>query len=68
MKENYYFFLTSLFFLWNLQTALGDYDVSVRLLEYNRDQDCGCDLGFWGCRECDVFFQICLQPLSPTQG
>uniref|UniRef100_A0A8W8ML56 Uncharacterized protein n=1 Tax=Magallana gigas TaxID=29159 RepID=A0A8W8ML56_MAGGI len=48
---------------------MGDYDVSVRLLEYSRDQDCGCDTGFlWGgCHDCDVYFQICLQPLSPTQ-
>uniref|UniRef100_K1PZC9 Uncharacterized protein n=1 Tax=Magallana gigas TaxID=29159 RepID=K1PZC9_MAGGI len=46
---------------------MGDYDVSVRLLEYTRDQDCSC-LAFWKCYECDVFFQICLQPLSPTQG
>uniref|UniRef100_K1RRZ2 Uncharacterized protein n=1 Tax=Magallana gigas TaxID=29159 RepID=K1RRZ2_MAGGI len=52
----------------NFKTAVGDYDVSVRLLEYTRDQDCGCDGGLWGCHECDVFFQICLQPLSPTQG
>uniref|UniRef100_A0A8W8ML69 Uncharacterized protein n=1 Tax=Magallana gigas TaxID=29159 RepID=A0A8W8ML69_MAGGI len=48
---------------------MGDYDVSVRLLEYTRDRDCKCDGGFWGsCGECDVYFQICLQPLSPTQG
>uniref|UniRef100_K1PSR9 Uncharacterized protein n=1 Tax=Magallana gigas TaxID=29159 RepID=K1PSR9_MAGGI len=47
---------------------MADYDVSVRLLEYTRDQDCSCDGGFWGCGECDVYFQICLQPLSPTQG
>eukprot|EP00105_Crassostrea_gigas_P012366 XP_011428340.1 PREDICTED: uncharacterized protein LOC105328888 [Crassostrea gigas] len=53
--------------LWIIQTIMGDYDVSVRLLEYTRDQDCGCDGGLWGCHECDVFFQICLQPLSPTQ-
>uniref|UniRef100_K1QA96 Uncharacterized protein n=1 Tax=Magallana gigas TaxID=29159 RepID=K1QA96_MAGGI len=55
--------------LWIIQTAVGDYDVSVRLLEYTRDEDCGCDgLSFLGCHECDVYFQICLQPLSPTQG
>lgn len=50
------------------QTALGDYDVSVKLLEYNRDQDNDFDAR-WGIeRECDVYFKICLQPLSPRQG
>eukprot|EP00105_Crassostrea_gigas_P042139 XP_019926287.1 PREDICTED: cell wall integrity and stress response component 4-like [Crassostrea gigas] len=54
--------------IWNPQTIMGDYDVSIRLLEYTRDQNCSCDSGLWGCHECDVYFQICLQPLSPTQG
>uniref|UniRef100_K1PX49 Uncharacterized protein n=1 Tax=Magallana gigas TaxID=29159 RepID=K1PX49_MAGGI len=51
-----------------LQTAIGDYDVSVKLLEYNRKEDCSCDqLAMVRCHECDVYFKTCVQPLSPTQ-
>ena len=60
-------FITDSSECFTLQTVVGDYNVTVRLLEYNRDQDCACDWGL-GCKECDVYFQICLQPLSPTQG
>ena len=45
----------------------GVYDVTVRLLEYSRDKDCYCDYALI-CKDCDVFIEICLQPLSPLQG
>uniref|UniRef100_A0A8W8JM15 Uncharacterized protein n=1 Tax=Magallana gigas TaxID=29159 RepID=A0A8W8JM15_MAGGI len=50
-----------------LQITRGDYDVLVRFLEYNRNQD-ACDLLFVSGVECDVYFRVCLQPLSPGQG
>ncbi|XP_065927714.1 uncharacterized protein [Magallana gigas] len=49
-----------------LQITRGDYDVLVRFLEYNRNQD-ACDLLFVSGVECDVYFRVCLQPLSPGQ-
>ncbi|XP_056018269.1 uncharacterized protein LOC130046418 [Ostrea edulis] len=57
-------------YLWNVQYIFGSYDVSVKLLEYNRDEDCGCDSGFlWGgCHECDVYLQICLLSLTSSYG
>lgn len=50
-----------------LQIAAGDYDVLVRFLEYNRDRDFDCDGLFVSGGECDVYFKVCLQPLSPEQ-
>lgn len=49
------------------QIAAGDYDVLVRFLEYNRDRDFDCDGLFVSGVECDVYFKVCLQPLSPEQ-
>lgn len=49
------------------QIAAGDYDVLVRFLEYNRDRDFDCDGLFVSGGECDVYFKVCLQPLSPEQ-
>ncbi|XP_052708630.1 uncharacterized protein LOC128183588 [Crassostrea angulata] len=50
-----------------LKIAAGDYDVLVRFLEYNRDKDTDCDGLFVSGEECDVYFKVCLQPLSPKQ-
>lgn len=55
--------ISSFFF----QIIRGDYDVLVRFLEYNRNQD-ACDLLFVSGVECDIYFKVCLQPLSPEQG
>ncbi|XP_062586214.1 uncharacterized protein LOC134247828 isoform X1 [Saccostrea cucullata] len=51
--------------------VFGNYDVSVKLLEYYRDEDLNCDgvVIPWitSERECDVYFEICLQTSPRAQ-